>query len=113
MALNPSALNVGATAIGAAITHLGLVNGSGVEIVGGTYARKPVTWTNAVSGLVRPTANVLFDVPSGAVIAGWRGYTALTAGTDHGGELVVTETFTGAGTYTLLAGLTSIDLDAV
>lgn len=112
MALADSALNVGANAIGAAITHIGLVNGSGTELSGGSYARQAVTWTSATAGLVRPTADLTFSVPAGGVVAGWRGFTASTGGTNHGGADLTSETYSGAGTYTLLAASTSIDLDA-
>lgn len=95
------------------ITHIGLVNGSGVELSGGSYARKAVTWTAAAAGLIRPTANLVFDVPAGAAVAGWRGYTASTAGTNHGGAALTTATYTNAGTYTLTASLTGIDINAV
>ena len=95
------------------ITYIGLVNGSGVELSGGSYARKEVTWTAAAAGLIRPTANLVFDVPAGAVVAGWRGFTASTAGTNHGGAALTPATYTNAGTYTLTASLTGIDINAV
>lgn len=113
MALAASALNVGADAIGAGITHIGLVDGGGAELAGGAYARKAVVWTAAAAGLIRPNANLVFDVPAGATVAGWRGFTALAAGTNHGGEALTAEAFGAAGTYTLLAAATAIDLDAV
>jgi hypothetical protein len=95
------------------ITHIGLVNGSGVEISGGTYARKAVTWTAAANGLIRPTANLVFDIPSGATVAGWRGFTASTAGTNHGGAALASQAYASAGTYTLNAAETSIDINLV
>lgn len=113
MPMADSYLNLTANAGGAAITHIGLVNGSGVEVSGGAYARKPVTWGAAVGGLIRPTANLIFDIPANGVVAGWRGYTALTAGTNHGGHVLPSETYTNAGTYELLAASTGIDHDAV
>ena len=105
-------LNATANAGGALITHIGLVNGSGVEVSGGGYARQAVTWTAASAGLVRPTANLAFSVASGAVVAGWRGYSAVTGGTDYGGAVLTTATFSNPGTYTLLAASTAIDHDA-
>jgi hypothetical protein len=107
-----SYLNIAANAGAAAITHIGLVNGSGIEVSGGAYARKPVTWTSAAGGLTRPTANLVFDIPAGGVVAGWRGFTALTGGTNHGGIALTSETFGSAGTFTLIAATTGIDLDA-
>lgn len=113
MALNASGLNVGANAIGAAITHIGLVDAGGVEITGGApaYARKPVTWTAAADGLIRPNADLVFDIPPAGVVAGWRGFTALTGGTNHGGEAVTQENYASQGTYTLTAAATGIDLN--
>lgn len=113
MPMFDSYLNLTANAGAAAITHIGLVDGSGVELSGGAYARKPVTWGAAVGGLIRPTANLLFDIPAGATVGGWRGFTALTAGTNHGGHTLPQEAYTNAGTYELLAASTGIDHDAV
>jgi hypothetical protein len=113
MAIADSALNIGADAIGAAITHIGLVNGSGTEISGGGYARQAVTWTSASGGLIRPTADRVFDIASGTTVAGWRGFSASSGGTNHGGSALTSETYGADGTYTLLAASTGIDLDAV
>ena len=90
---------------------IGLVNGSGVEITGGGYVRKAVTWTAAANGLIRPTANLLFDVPTGAVVAGWRAFTASTGGTNHGGASLTSVTYSNPGTYELLAASTGIDIN--
>ena len=95
------------------VPYIGLVNGSGVELSGGGYARKAANWTTASGGLIRPTADLVFDIPAGAVVAGWRGFTATTGGTNHGGATVTTATYTNAGTYTLRASLTGIDINAV
>ena len=95
------------------VPYIGLVNGSGVELSGGSYARKATTWTAASNGLIRPTADLVFNVPAGAVVAGWRGFTAATAGTNHGGAALITATYSNAGTYTLTASLTGIDINAV
>ncbi|WP_053207945.1 hypothetical protein [Jiangella muralis] len=98
-----------------AITHIGLVNGAGVELTGGdpAYARQPVTWTDAA--LARPTTDLPFDIPPGSTVAGWRGYSAATGGTNYGGAAVVDdqgapapETYTGQGTYLLRAADTGI-----
>ncbi len=112
MPMADSYLNLTANSGASAITHIGLVNGSGVEVSGGTYARKPVTWTSAAAGLIRPNANLVFDIPASGVVAGWRGFTALTGGTNHGGTALTSETFASAGTYTLLAASTAVDHDA-
>ena len=115
MAMNQTYLNAIADAGAALITHVGLVNGSGVEISGGTpaYARQAVTWTSASGGMVRPNANKTFDIPAGATVAGWRGYSAVTGGTDYEGAALTSEGPYGAqGTYTLLAASTGIDHNA-
>lgn len=91
------------------VTHIGLVDAGGTEITGGGYARQPVTWNNTTSGVARPTADLVFNVASGAVVAGWRAFTALTAGTNHGGGTLTQVTFGNAGTYTLTAASTSIN----
>jgi hypothetical protein len=90
------------------ITHIGLFNGA-TEITGGSpaYARKAVTWTG--SGAVRsPSANLVFDVPAGATVTNWRGFTALTGGTDYEGAALTSTAFSNQGTYTLLAASTNI-----
>lgn len=91
------------------ITHIGLVNGSGDELSGGSYARVAVTWAAASGGFRRPNANLTFNVPAG-VVAGWRGFTASSGGTNYGGEALTEETFAEAGQYTLLAASTGIQL---
>lgn len=92
------------------ITHLGLVDAGGTEITGGSpaYTRIAVTWTAASGGLRRPSADSVFNIPASGVVAGWRGFTALTAGTNYGGKELPSESFTGQGTYTLKAATTSI-----
>lgn len=92
------------------ITHIGLTNTAGTELSGGTpaYARKAVTWTAASSGTVRPTANLLFDIPAAGEVGGWRGYSALTAGTNYGGATLTQETFAAQGQYNLLAATSGI-----
>jgi hypothetical protein len=93
------------------ITHIGLVNQSGTELTGGSpaYARLAVTWTAASSGTVRPDADLTFDIPAGVTVGGWRGYSALTAGTNYGGASLTNEAFAGQGEYTLLAASTGIN----
>lgn len=106
-------LNATANSGAALITHVGLVNGSGVEIASAGYARQAVTWTAASAGLVRPTTDEVFSMTTGDVVAGWRGYSALTAGTDYGGAALTSVTFSNNGTYTLQAAATAIDHNAV
>ena len=98
-----------ANAGAAAITHIGLVDGAGTEISGGAYARKAVTWATPSTGRKAPNADLLFDIPAGATVAGWRGFTALSGGTNHGGFALTSESFPNGGTYTLQAANTYID----
>lgn len=97
----------------AAVTHIGLVNGSGVELSGGSYARIAEAWADdnvtPNNGRIRLAADRVFQVPAGSTVAGWRGYTALTLGTEHGGAALPSEAFTNAGEYRLLAASTYID----
>lgn len=113
MAMSTAYLNATADAGGALITHLGLVDDTGTEISGGTYARLSVTWTSATGGLIRPTSDKTFNIPSGKTVAGWRGYSASSGGTNYGGADLTPQAFASDGTYTLLAASTSIDHDAV
>lgn len=97
-----------------AITHLGLVNGSGAELTGGfpAYVRQAVTWTLPSDGVIRPTSDLTFPVPAGATVAGWRGYSAFSGGTDYEGADLTPEGYAGQGTYTLLAAGTGIRHDS-
>jgi hypothetical protein len=90
------------------ITHIGLVDESGTELSGTGYARKAVTWTDAEDGVIRPTADITFDIPAGATVAGWRGFSASTEGTNYGGGDLLVEIFGGVGQYELLASGTGI-----
>jgi len=110
MAMTVGYRNSIATSGGALITHIGLVNASGTELSGGTpaYARKAITWGAAALGIIRPSADLTFDIPAGVTVAGWRGYSAATAGTDYGGEALTNEAFAGQGQYKLLAASTGI-----
>lgn len=95
------------------ITHIALF-GNGSEVTGGSpaYARKAVTWTAPSAGLIRPTADLVFDIPAAGVVDEWRGFSASSGGIDYGGDVLTEETFAGQGTYTLQAAATAIDLDA-
>ena len=90
------------------IPYIGLIDETGTEISGGSYARKAITWTTASGGTIRPNADLVFDIPAGVTVAGWSGYSALTGGTDYGGEDLTNEAFTNAGQYKLLASGTGI-----
>ena len=109
-----SAAFLGALAAAGAplITHVGLVNASGVELAGGSYARKPVTATATGPDVRVSAGDVTFDVPAGGVVAGWRAFSALSAGTNYGGGDLTPETYTGAGQYVLEGAATGFDIDA-
>ena len=102
-----------ANAGGALITHIGLVDDDGDELVGGdpAYARQPVTWTVAPAsgvGVIRPDDDLVFDIPASTTVAGWRGFNALVAGDNLGGADLANEVYGAQGTYTLLAASTGI-----
>jgi len=113
--MNGAYLDLIANAGKTATTHIALF-GNGTEVTGGSpaYARKAVTWTGptAGDGLIRPTADLTFDIPPGGVVDEWRGFTAITAGTDYGGKVLPEETYTGQGTYVLTAATSGINHDA-
>ena len=94
------------------ITHIGLWDGdAGAELAGGTpaYARQPVTWGAVVAGVRRPTTDLEFDIPPGSTVTGWRGFDALTNGTNYGGgDFAQEEPFAGQGEHTLHADGTGI-----
>ena len=91
------------------ITHIGLVDNTGTELSGSGYARLPVTWDAPVTvgpaRVIRPTTDLIFTV--GAVtVAGWRGYTALAAGTSYGGGDLTPAALPVPGQYRLNAAAT-------
>lgn len=98
---------------GTLITHIALFNQSGTELTGGSpaYARRPVSWTSAVDGLIRPTADLVFDIPAGTNVASWRGFSAISEGVDYGGGALVQETYAGQGQYRLIAAQSGIDIN--
>ena len=88
---------------GTLITHIGLVDNTGTELSGGdpAYARQPTTWDAADDGTIRPSDSLVFNAPAGANVSGWRGYSALTGGTEYGGKALTREDYVGQGTYLL------------
>lgn len=96
----------------ALITHVGLVDASGVELSGGGYARQPVAWTDEASSISRLAGDEVFTTEAGDVVAGWRGFSALNGGVNYGGAALPQKTYSNPGTYTLLASLTYIDHNA-
>ncbi len=92
------------------ITHIGLVDDKDTELSGGSYARVAVTWASASGGVVRPNADLTFEVPAGSTVGGWRCFTASSGGTNYGGSDVTNEAYAGDGQYKLLAAGTGISL---
>lgn len=92
------------------ITHIALLDETNTELSGGSYARKAVTWAAASGGIVRPNADIEFDVPASTTVSKIAYYSALTDGTKYGEDDVTNEVFANAGTYTLLAASTGIQL---
>ena len=107
MAMSAAYDNALASAGAGLVTHFGLVDNTGTELTGGTYARIANIPT-ATGDTWRPSADLTFNVPAGANVAGWRAYSAATAGTDYGGQALTQETYAAAGTYKLLAASTSV-----
>lgn len=99
------------------ITHIGLKNSGGTELSGGSpaYARKPVTWVDNGDGISRPSGDLVFDIAAGSTVASWCGFSALTGGTDYGGEPFASASgpYGAQGTFTLTATTTGITHDAV
>lgn len=108
--MNATYYNLLRTTGKAAVTHVGLVDETGTELAGGSpaYARVAEAWVDDGDGVMRLAANRVFGIPAGKTVAGWRGYSALTGGTDYGGAVVTDVTFTEQGEYTLLASVTSV-----
>jgi hypothetical protein len=96
-----------ATAFGANAPYMALYStvpsgAAGTELTGGApaYARKALTWGTAAASVITATA-VVFDVPSGATVAGGGFHTAVTAGNYQTGFSVTSQTFASQGTYTV------------
>lgn len=94
---------------GTLITHIALANGSGTELSGGTpaYSRKAVSWTAAVDGIIRPTADLSFNIPAGSTVAKWIAYAANGTTVYNIGDLTP-EVYAGQGEYKLLAASSGI-----
>lgn len=74
---------------------------AGTEVTGGSpaYARKPLTWGSASSGVV--TVTVTFDVPASTTVVGAGIHTASTGGTYLDGATVTSQAFATQGTYAI------------
>lgn len=100
-------------ALGAVITHVGLLDELEAEISGGepAYARKAITWGVASSGEMVASNEPVFDVPAGITVNKIIFMTAVSNGTKHAEADVDNEVFTNQGTYTLTS--ITLDLNAV
>jgi hypothetical protein len=77
------------------------------EISGGSYARVQTTWGTAAASSMAGSA-VTINVPASTTVAYWGVWSAATGGTyEEGGTLPASETYAGAGTYTLTPTLTA------
>ena len=68
-------------------------------------ARQFVSW-GATANSASPATAIVFDVPSGATVAGFGFHTAATAGTYLDGGSLTSQSFASAGTYTLTPTVT-------
>ncbi len=106
MPLNDTARNAMLNQLGGLITFASLhtadpgTTGTS-EVSGGTYARQAITWNAAAASNLDNLANPVFPVPAGATVTHVGFWSASTAGTFYGSASVTSETFSGAGTYTL------------
>jgi hypothetical protein len=112
MPASAALLNIAATEIASVVVFVGLVDGGGVELSGGGYARQACVMT-ATGANVRLTTDEVFTTEAGDTVAGWRGYSAVTGGTDYGGNAVGPESYTGPGTFTLVGASTGFNVTAV
>lgn len=105
MALNDTILNIGATAMQAAMTHAQIhtaqPNASGSNEA--TSARQPITWVTAANGDMVATVDLNFTGGAASGPATHLGFwSALTTGTFYGWvPLTGDQTFNAAGEYTL------------
>lgn len=116
MAMNGTFLDLLAAEASSTITHVGLVDAGGTELASASYARQAVTWDGPTSGdgKLEPDSNLVFEMTSGDVVAGWRGYSAASAGTEYGGkDFGSNATFGNDGQFTVNASGTFIDINAV
>ncbi len=108
---SPALLAALADEAAARITHVGLVDATGTELMGGAYARLSAT-ASASGADVRFAADKTFEVAAGSTVAGWRAFDAATGGTSWGGGDQPAETFTGAGQYVLHGADTGFTMSA-
>lgn len=93
-----------ANAYGAAATFAGLqttaaAGTQGTEVTGGSYARKPLSWSAGTGGVVFATA--VFDVPANVTVLSSFATTALTGGTFQDSYAVTYNSQPSAGQLTV------------
>lgn len=71
------------------------------EVVGGSYARQPVTWNNASSGSSTATASHDFTLLPAVTITHFGVWTALTGGSFIIGDATTNQVMSAGSTYTL------------
>lgn len=111
MPASAALLAAAATHVATLVVFVGLVDETGTELTGGSYARQACT-ASATGANVRLDADETFAVPAGATVAGWRGFSAVTAGTNYGGEDLTPEVYAAAGQYVLQASATGYNFTA-
>lgn len=89
MGLNTNGRHAALAGLAAVITHVsahtGLPDANGSsEVVGGAYARIPVTWAAPASGLRGNTALLTVEIPAGTTVTHLGFWSALTGGTHYG-----------------------------
>jgi len=109
--VNTAYRNAIATHGGSLITHIGLVDNTLTELTGGSpaYARQAVTWSAPTDGVINMTTNLTFNIPASTNVAGWRGFSALSGGTNYDGAALTQETYASQGEYVLIGTDTKIN----
>jgi hypothetical protein len=112
-----AAENTAVTAVSTAATWISLHTAdpgtvANNELLGGSYARKQVTWGTVgtpTPGSVTASAPAVINVPAATTITHWALHTASTgtSGQYYSGTLPASETFGAAGTYSLTPTLSA------
>lgn len=71
------------------------------EVVGGTYARKSITFSAAAAGAIDSSNTPVLDIPAATTVTHIGYWTALSGGTFLGYSDITDETFSNAGTLTI------------
>lgn len=101
MLLNTNGRNALVNGLAGVVSHISLhegvpdAAGSG-ELSGGGYARLPVTWSAAASGVRDSTAELAHTVPAGVTVTFYGLWSALSGGTFYG---AIARTGVGEGRY--------------